>query len=74
MSLVLNCVKLNKATKLNVQDLISDMMRVGFFHQMRSFLAHILSVDCLPGGGGALPNKPIREVPFFVVKIFSINS
>ena len=34
VSLVLNCVKFNKATKLNVQDLISDMMRVGFFHQM----------------------------------------
>ena len=28
----------------------------------------------LPGGGGALPYKPIRDVPFFRVSFFSINS
>ena len=26
------------------------------------------------GGGGALPYKPIRDVPFFMVSSFSINS
>ena len=28
----------------------------------------------VPGGGGALPYKPIRDVPFFRVSFFSINS
>ena len=26
------------------------------------------------GGGGALPDNPIRDVPFFRVSFFSINS
>ena len=31
-------------------------------------------LDSPPGGGGALPYKPIRDVPFFRVSFFSINS
>ena len=30
--------------------------------------------DLSPGGVGALPYRPIRDVPFYRVSFFSINS
>ena len=43
--------------------------------RIRFLVVHHMLPKCPGGGGrGALPYKPIRDVPFFRVSFFSINS
>ena len=65
-------------------NMITQNVRLGtdlFDHLTRTgiiiFPGFIVTKNMMPvewGGGGALPYKPIRDMPFFRVSFFSINS
>ena len=43
-------------------------------HQIKLALSYIIPERIGGGWGGALPYKPIRDMPFFRVSFFSLNS